>query len=163
MLLFIAFLGFLLGAFLAAKLSHNERVANIALCVQWYLQQLVSPLPFSSSGVFTENLFLDGPVGSPAPCFISTPHPGVHVCAQLLRSCPALCDPVDCSPASSSVHGILQAGILEWVEIEPASPASFVLQVDSFPPQHQGSPYTQGWWGVLGGCAGLESGQFVAW
>ena len=81
--------------------------ANIALCVQWYLQQLVSPLPFSSSGVFTENLFLDGPVGSPAPCFISTPHPGVHVCAQLLHSCPALCDPVDCSPASSSVHGIL--------------------------------------------------------
>ena len=26
-----------------------------------------------------------------------------------------LCDPVDCSPAGSSVHGILQARILEWV------------------------------------------------
>ena len=28
-----------------------------------------------------------------------------------------LCDPVDCSPPGSSVHGILQAGILEWVAI----------------------------------------------
>ena len=28
---------------------------------------------------------------------------------------PTLCDPVDCSPQGSSVHGILQARILEWV------------------------------------------------
>ena len=28
--------------------------------------------------------------------------------------CPTLCDPVDCSPPGSSVHGILQARILEW-------------------------------------------------
>ena len=28
-----------------------------------------------------------------------------------------LCDPVDCSPSDSSVHGILQARILEWVAI----------------------------------------------
>ena len=33
------------------------------------------------------------------------------------QSCPTLCDPVDCSPPGSSVHGILQAGILEWVAI----------------------------------------------
>ena len=31
------------------------------------------------------------------------------------QSCPTLCDPVDCSPPGSSVHGILQARILEWV------------------------------------------------
>ena len=30
-------------------------------------------------------------------------------------SCPTLCDPMDCSPPGSSVHGILQARILEWV------------------------------------------------
>ena len=29
--------------------------------------------------------------------------------------CPTLCDSVDCSPPGSSVHGILQARILEWV------------------------------------------------
>ena len=31
--------------------------------------------------------------------------------------CPTLCDPMDCSPPGSSVHGILQARILEWVAI----------------------------------------------
>ena len=31
--------------------------------------------------------------------------------------CPILCNPVDCSPPGSSVHGILQARILEWVAI----------------------------------------------
>ena len=31
------------------------------------------------------------------------------------QSCPTLCDPVDCSLSGSSVHGILQARILEWV------------------------------------------------
>ena len=34
---------------------------------------------------------------------------------KLFQSCPTLCDLMDCSPPSSSVHGILQARILEWV------------------------------------------------
>ena len=33
------------------------------------------------------------------------------------QSCLTLCDPVDCSPPGSSVHGILQARVLEWVAI----------------------------------------------
>ena len=36
-------------------------------------------------------------------------------CALSLQSYPTLCNPVDCSPLGSSVHGILQARILEWV------------------------------------------------
>ena len=32
-----------------------------------------------------------------------------------LQSCLTLCNPRDCSPPGSSVHGILQARILEWV------------------------------------------------
>ena len=35
--------------------------------------------------------------------------------AKPLQSCRTLCDPKDCSPPGSSVHGILQARILEWV------------------------------------------------
>src|SRR5574337_493665 len=31
--------------------------------------------------------------------------------------CPTLCNPMDCSPTGSSVHGISQARILEWVAI----------------------------------------------
>ena len=37
------------------------------------------------------------------------------MCVQSLESCPTLCDPVDCSSPGSSVHGISQARILEWV------------------------------------------------
>ena len=37
--------------------------------------------------------------------------------AKLLQSCLTLCDPIDGSPLGSSVPGILQARILEWVAI----------------------------------------------
>ena len=37
--------------------------------------------------------------------------------AKLLQSCPTLCDAIDGSPPGSSVPGILQARILEWVAI----------------------------------------------
>ena len=41
--------------------------------------------------------------------------PGRKVKELVVQSCLTLCDPVDCSAPDSSVHGILQAGILEWV------------------------------------------------
>ena len=41
----------------------------------------------------------------------------VCVCVLVAQSCPTLCDPMDCSPSSSSVHGVLQARILESVAI----------------------------------------------
>ena len=46
-------------------------------------------------------------------------HPGPYSSLHVLviQSCPTLCDPTDCSPPDSSVHGILQARILEWVVI----------------------------------------------
>ena len=37
--------------------------------------------------------------------------------AKSLHSCPTLCNPLDCSLPGSSVHGILQARILEWVAV----------------------------------------------
>ena len=39
------------------------------------------------------------------------------MCVLVTQSCPILCNPLDCSPPGSSVHGILQAGILQWVTI----------------------------------------------
>ena len=45
-------------------------------------------------------------------------------CFLIAKSCPTLCDPVDCSLPGSSVHRILQAKILEWVAI-PFSRDSF--------------------------------------
>ena len=42
-------------------------------------------------------------------------NPGLAcVCAQ---TCQTLCNPMDCSPLGSSLHGIFQARILEWVTI----------------------------------------------
>ena len=63
----------------------------------------------------------------------------LFVCVLVTQSCLTLCDPMDCGPPGSSVHGILQARIQEWVAfpsledlpypgIEPGSPA---LQADS--------------------------------
>ena len=40
-----------------------------------------------------------------------------YVCVLVAQSCPTLCNPMDYSPPGSSVHGILQAKILEWVAI----------------------------------------------
>ena len=40
-----------------------------------------------------------------------------RVSGRVTQSCLTLCDPVACSPPGSSVHGILQARILEWVAI----------------------------------------------
>ena len=61
--------------------------------------------------------------------------------------CLTLCDPMDCSPPGSSVHGILQARILEWVDI-PFSRGSpwpmrtwvSALQEDSLPSKPLGKP-----------------------
>ena len=41
----------------------------------------------------------------------------ICVCVCVAQSCSTLCDPMDCSPPGSSVHGIPQARILEWVAI----------------------------------------------
>ena len=72
------------------------------------------------------------------------------VCAKSLQSCQILCDPIDCSPPGSSVHGILQARILEWVAvpsrdfpspgIKPTSPVVPALWADSLPLSHLGKP-----------------------
>ena len=75
-----------------------------------------------------------------------------RVCAQPLQSCVTLCDSVNCSPPGSSVHGILQARILEWAAMpssrRPSRPRDCTLvsgiylcrQVCSLPPAPPGKP-----------------------
>ena len=65
--------------------------------------------------------------------------------SKVTLSCLTLCDPVDCSPPGSSVHGILQARIQEWVAIpSPGGPPdpgielrSTALQDDSYQLSHR--------------------------
>ena len=53
----------------------------------------------------------------------SLPLPAFSATYMRAQSCPTLCDPMDCSPSGSSVYGILQARILEWVAM-PSSRGS---------------------------------------
>ena len=46
--------------------------------------------------------------------------------AKLLQVCLTLCDPMDCSPPGSSVHGILLARILEWVAMSSSRGLSLI-------------------------------------
>ena len=44
--------------------------------------------------------------------------------SEVAQSCPTLCNPMDCSLPGSSLHGILQARVLEWVAISFSSGSS---------------------------------------
>ena len=70
---------------------------------------------------------------------------------EVAQSCLTLCAPMDCSPPGSSVHGIFQAGILEWDTISSCREYSLLrdgnwvslyllhCQADSLPLSHLGS------------------------
>ena len=76
----------------------------------------------------------------------------MKVKVKLAQSCLTLCNPMDYSLSGFSVHGILQARILEWVAIpllqgnlpdpgiKPGFPA---LQADSLPSELAGKPHWQ--------------------
>ena len=53
----------------------------------------------------------------------STCYPCLCACS-LAQSCSTLFDPMDCSPPGSSIHGISQARILEWVAISSSRGSS---------------------------------------
>ena len=44
--------------------------------------------------------------------------------SEVTQSCPTLSDPMDCSPPGSSILGILQARVLEWVAISSSRGSS---------------------------------------
>ena len=43
---------------------------------------------------------------------------------EVAQSCPTLCNPMDCSLPGSSVHGVFQAMVLEWIAISFSSGSS---------------------------------------
>ena len=51
--------------------------------------------------------------------------------AKSIHSCPTLCDPIDGSPSGSTVPGILQARILEWVAISVSNEWKWKVKVKS--------------------------------
>ena len=99
---------------------------------------------------------LVGLILSPSSCHLARSfshiqtNPSIITCvrAKSLQSSPILCDPTDCSPPGSSVHGILQAKC--WSELPFPSPGdlpdpgierrSLALQADSLPSEPPGKP-----------------------
>ena len=73
---------------------------------------------------FMPRSVISGSYGSLTFSFLGNLHVCVH--AKSLQSCPVLCSPMDCSPPSSSIHGILQARILVW---RKGNPLFFFLTV----------------------------------
>ena len=84
--------------------------------------------------------------------------PSVTPCTLILtQSCLTLCDPVDCSPPGSSVHGILQARVLEWVAMPSSRGSSwlsnwtyiscvFCIAGGFFTTEPPGKPPVTPWW-----------------
>ena len=107
-------------------ISFNPRVLNHYLDVagiQFYISSqihsskglLISPLSLKSISkwhIRNRVLFL-GPQSHSTRLL----HLIKWYCSEVAQSCTTLCNPVDCSPPGSSVHGILQARILQWVAI----------------------------------------------
>ena len=75
--------------------------------------QLPSKLPTSLSSIFHS-------LAPPAPftwfTFLCSSHHHLMF-VSVTKSCPTLCNSMDCSPPGSSIYGILQARILEWTAI----------------------------------------------
>ena len=80
--------------------------------------------------------------------------PPLLVCVLVIQACLTLWDPMECSPSGSSVHGILQARILEWAAIpfsrgspdpgmEPATPSLAGRFFITEPPGKPTIPYME--------------------
>ena len=85
------------------------------------------------------------------------------VCVLLLIRVP-LCDPPDCSPPGSSVHGILQATILEWLTMPPPGdlPDPGIEQASPSYPALAGRLFTtSGTWGDLRRCLYTKNVYFL--
>ena len=73
---------------------------------------------FYRSGSYTYFLLL--PQWKPLECFNSSPNctsrsmKKVKKESEVAQSCPTLCDPMDCRLPGSSLHGTLQARVVEW-------------------------------------------------
>ena len=100
-------------------------------CYSWNLPDTLLPLPCFLSASFLQK----------DTCFTPLPPSSLDsIYVLVTQSCLTLCDPMHCSLPGFSVHGILQAGILEWVAISYSrgifptqgfQPRSPELQADS--------------------------------
>ena len=75
-------------------------------------------LPGSSiHGIFQARVLEWGAIAFSGYTYLAIIYPSIHFCRLVAELCPTLCDPMDYSLPDSSMHGISQAIVLEWVAI----------------------------------------------
>ena len=122
-------------------------------------QHASPPCPPPTAGVTQTHVHWVGdaiqpshPLSSPSPPTFNLSQHQSESEKWKMKLCPTLCDPVDCSLPDSSIHGILQVRILEWVAfpspgdlpdpgIELGSPTLQADALTSEPPSFQMSQF----------------------
>ena len=109
---------------------HTLKCSIHILC---HIQRFLSPLDFEKYWVPLKGRINGEAIWQclsfKAPCCKTVINPWV---SEVTQWYPTLCDPVDCSPPGSSVRGILQARILEWIAISSFKESGVVegLRID---------------------------------
>ena len=100
--------------FPAASFAATRRRAPLSASPQ-ASREVLQQLPCALSSSPLPNLQHDKLQAFPPQAVIWQRH--AAAAANLLQSCPTLCNPIDSSPPGSPIPGILQARTLEWVAI----------------------------------------------
>ena len=104
---------------LKTLLQHHSSKASILLHSAFFIVQTSHPYMTTGKTIALTRWTFVGKVMSLLSNMLSM------LCyAKSLQSCPILCNPIDGSPPGSSVHGVLQARILEWVAISSSRGSS---------------------------------------
>ena len=108
----------------SAPFLECDYISNVERNVPFSLWNSGSPHPYDS--VLAKLLYhrLSVPLAPPFKQTSGKFSLTSAVLCLVAQSCQTLCNPIDCSPPGSPVHGILQARILEWVAV-PSSRRSF--------------------------------------
>ena len=93
----------------------GEITGQVQLCSFLLLVSACRKLSFHGRGLWQ--------AGISPKCLDEVSRSLVSICS-VAQSCLTVCDPIDCSPPGSSVHGIVQARILEWVAISSSRGSS---------------------------------------
>ena len=105
----------------------EKEYINVVYCQPEYLTYIQSAAAATAASVVSDSVrpHRQQPTRLPHPWDSPGKNTGVgcHFLLQCIKvksesevtqSCPTLCNPMDCSPPGSSIHGIFQARVLEW-------------------------------------------------
>ena len=96
---------------LCVAVSQQLPASHVVLLIDHVHQKAVSSEALCGGGMMAE------PAAQPGKIIL-------FVCVLVTQLCPTLCNPMDCSLPGSSVHEIIQTGILEWVAISSSRGSS---------------------------------------